>query len=153
MTEWLNQLSGETGVPEELLKKFVVGLLLLVGLWVARRVGVRVEHMADKTDGGSRTFAPALGKAVQIGLSVIIVIAGLGALGVDTSGLLAALAASGLATIRALKGVFMPVVQVQVGYARSRSRDPAPMRWRRLDLWRGPSDLRREMSSCMSDMR
>ncbi len=77
-------------------------VILLLGLWLARRLASLVRRTIQKR-GGDAVLATFLRNAVYTGLSVLVVVGALDRAGVPTASLLAALGAAGLAIGLALK--------------------------------------------------
>jgi small conductance mechanosensitive channel len=77
-------------------------LLLVVGMWLARRLG-RLVALAVERRGGDRVLANFLRSAVRIAITVVVLVGVLDLAGVPTASLLAALGAAGLAIGLALK--------------------------------------------------
>jgi small-conductance mechanosensitive channel len=77
-------------------------VVLVVGLWLARRLG-KLVALAVERRGGDRVLANFLRSAVRIGTTIVVLIGVLDLAGVPTASLLAALGAAGLAIGLALK--------------------------------------------------
>ncbi|PKY10008.1 hypothetical protein B1757_12025 [Acidithiobacillus marinus] len=77
-------------------------LILIVGFWVARRIG-RFAARALERVHHDLTVARFLESIIKIGLYLVVLIAALGQLGVQTTSLLAMLGAAGLAVGLALQ--------------------------------------------------
>lgn len=103
MSSLIITLEESTRVPAAVWRVAGAVGVLLLGLLLARMIAGTVEHFVSQRDGGGKTLAPALGKFVRIALSLLAVMAGLDQIGIDTSGILAGLAAAGLAIALALK--------------------------------------------------
>jgi small conductance mechanosensitive channel len=78
-------------------------IILLVGLWLARRIAGGVRATVSKR-GGDQVLASFLRNAVFIALTLMVVIGALDRAGLPTASLLAALGAAGLAIGLALQG-------------------------------------------------
>lgn len=103
MSSLIITLEESTRVPAAVWRVAGAVGVFLIGLLIARIVAGMVQHFVAGRDGGGKTLAPALGKFVRIALSLLAVMAGLDQIGIDTSGILAGLAAAGLAIALALK--------------------------------------------------
>ncbi len=94
----------------EVFPQFVSAILILVmGIWLAgfaKRAALRVMEQADRVEPTLRT---ALGSVIYYGLLTVVVIAFLSQLGIQTTSLLAALGAAGLAIGLALQGTLSNV--------------------------------------------
>ncbi|MCE3004023.1 MAG: mechanosensitive ion channel family protein [Xanthomonadaceae bacterium] len=77
-------------------------LVLVVGLWLARRLG-KLVALAVERRGGDRVLANFLRSGVRIAIIVVVLVGALDLAGVPTGSLLAALGAAGLAIGLALK--------------------------------------------------
>lgn len=77
-------------------------LILVIGLWLAVRVG-RLVALAVSRRGGDAVLVNFLGSTVRIALAVLVVVGALDRAGVPTASLLAALGAAGLAIGLALR--------------------------------------------------
>ncbi len=75
---------------------------LVIGLWLARRLG-KLVALAVERRGGDRVLANFLRSAVRIAIIVLVLVGVLDLAGVPTASLLAALGAAGLAIGLALK--------------------------------------------------
>lgn len=75
---------------------------LVIGLWLARRLG-KLVALAVERRGGDRVLASFLRSAVRIAITVLVLVGFLDLAGVPTASLLAALGAAGLAIGLALK--------------------------------------------------
>jgi len=89
----------------EFLPRLLGAVLLVVGGVVAARYIARgVTGLADRTGRVDPTLKPVLRAIIRYGIFIIVVIAALGQLGVQTASILAALGAAGLAIGLALQG-------------------------------------------------
>ena len=77
-------------------------VVLVVGLWLARRLG-KLVALAVERRGGDRVLANFLRSAVRIAIIVVVLVGALDLAGVPTNSMLAALGAAGLAIGLALK--------------------------------------------------
>lgn len=77
-------------------------LVLVIGLWLARRLG-KLVALAVERRGGDRVLANFLRSAVRIAIIVVVLVGALDVAGVPTASMLAALGAAGLAIGLALK--------------------------------------------------
>lgn len=77
-------------------------LILLIGLWLARRVATIVRRAVDRR-AQDAMLANFIGHTVFVLLAMVVVVGALDRLGVPTASLLAALGAAGLAVGLALK--------------------------------------------------
>lgn len=84
----------------------VVGavVLLVVGWWVASRLGSATARMLDRQRRVDPTLRGVVSSLVRYGILIIVVVAVLGQLGVQTTSILAALGAAGLAIGLAIQG-------------------------------------------------
>lgn len=80
----------------------VVAAMLLVGLWLARRIA-RLVRLAIERRGGDAVLATFVRNCVYVALLVVVVVGALDLAGVPTASLLAAIGAAGLAIGLALK--------------------------------------------------
>jgi len=103
MSSLIASLQEITHLPVGVLRVAVAAGVLVLGLILARMIAGSVQHVVAKRDDSAKTLAPSLGRFVRIALSVVAVMATLDQLGIDTSGILAGLAAAGLAIALALK--------------------------------------------------
>jgi small conductance mechanosensitive channel len=89
----------------ELIPRLVAAaLILLVGYLVARLIADRVRAFVVATRHVDSTLAPVLSTAIRYGILIIVAVATLGQLGVQTTSVLAILGAAGLAIGLALQG-------------------------------------------------
>lgn len=79
-------------------------LLLIVGLVVARWIGRLIATLSIRNLHIDETVRPAIAAVVRYGISIIVIIAALAQLGVQTASILAVLGAAGLAIGLALQG-------------------------------------------------
>lgn len=77
-------------------------VVLVVGLWLARRIG-KLVALAVERRGGDRVLANFLRSAVRIAIILVVLVGALDLAGVPTASMLAALGAAGLAIGLALK--------------------------------------------------
>lgn len=103
MSSLIETLAAATHLPRGVLQAAVAVAVLLLGLVIARVLGASVQRLVSRHDEGGKTLAPAIGRFTRIAFSLLAIMAGLDQLGIDTSGLLAGLAAAGLAVALALK--------------------------------------------------
>jgi small conductance mechanosensitive channel len=78
-------------------------LILILGWLLAGWAGSAVRRASERSQRVSPTLIPLFGKLTRLLLLLVVLVAALGKLGVDTSGLFAALGAAGLAVGLALK--------------------------------------------------
>lgn len=78
-------------------------VILLIGLWVAKRVGRIIEKSANKV-GADGTLGVFLGTLARWGFAAFVIIAALSQVGIQTASFVAVLAAAGLAIGMALQG-------------------------------------------------
>ncbi|TJZ68000.1 mechanosensitive ion channel family protein [Chitiniphilus eburneus] len=83
-------------------------LILLIGFWLARRLAQAMERLTVRA-GGDPTAAPLLGAAVLWGIRILTLVNVLGRLGVQTTSIVAALGAAGLAIGLALQGTLQNI--------------------------------------------
>ncbi len=94
--QWSDQVAG-WGVS------LVTALaILLIGMWLARRLGRLVARTVEQR-GGDAVLGNFLRSTVSIGLLIIVIVGALDRLGVPTASMLAALGAAGLAIGLALR--------------------------------------------------
>jgi len=79
-------------------------LIVIVGWIVAGWAGRAVRGVARRTDKIDQTLSPVLGAIVRYAILIMVFVAALGQLGVQTTSVLAALGAAGLAIGLALQG-------------------------------------------------
>lgn len=79
-------------------------LLVIGGVVAARYIARGVTGLADRTGRVDPTLKPVLRAIIRYGIFIIVLIAALGQLGVQTASILAALGAAGLAIGLALQG-------------------------------------------------
>ena len=79
-------------------------LILIIGFFVAGWAARAVRGLADRSRRIDPTLKPVIGAFVRYGLLVLVVIAALGQLGVQTTSMLAAIGAIGLAIGLAMQG-------------------------------------------------
>jgi small conductance mechanosensitive channel len=77
-------------------------VILLIGMWLARRMGVLVARAVERR-GGDAVLGNFLRNTVSIALLIIVIVGSLDRLGVPTASMLAALGAAGLAIGLALR--------------------------------------------------
>lgn len=88
----------------EYIPKFITALLLLVvGLWIIKRLTIFIQKLMRKkgVDASLQTFLSSL---INISLKVLLVITVLSQVGIETTSFIAALGAAGLAVGLALQG-------------------------------------------------
>jgi small conductance mechanosensitive channel len=78
-------------------------LILLVGWMIAGWAGSAVRKASERTGRVSPTLIPLFAKLTRLALLLVVIVAALDKIGVETSGLFAALGAAGLAVGLALK--------------------------------------------------
>ncbi|GLS04622.1 membrane protein [Chitiniphilus shinanonensis] len=83
-------------------------LILLIGFWLARRLAGAMERLVVRA-GGDPTAAPLLGAVVLWGVRILTLVNVLGRLGVQTTSIVAALGAAGLAIGLALQGTLQNI--------------------------------------------
>ena len=79
-------------------------LILIIGWIVAGWAGRAIRGVAKRTDKIDQTLSPVLGAIVRYSILILVVVAALAQLGVQTTSVLAALGAAGLAIGLALQG-------------------------------------------------
>jgi len=79
-------------------------LLLVIGLIAAGWIGRIVRRVLERSQRVDRTVAPVLAAVVRYAILILIFVAALGQLGIQTTSLLAVLGAAGLAIGLALQG-------------------------------------------------
>ncbi|MBI1179675.1 MAG: mechanosensitive ion channel [Alphaproteobacteria bacterium] len=79
-------------------------LILIVGWIIARWASREVKALAHRSGRIDESLSPVLGTVVRYAILILIVVAALGQLGVQTTSVLAALGAAGLAIGLALQG-------------------------------------------------
>jgi small conductance mechanosensitive channel len=107
------QLSGEIGTMLNPLMTWatesiprVIGalVLLIVGWWIAARANRAVRRLLDRQKRIDATLCGVIASLVRYSILIIVVVAVLGQLGIQTTSILAALGAAGLAIGLALQG-------------------------------------------------
>ncbi|WP_421722897.1 mechanosensitive ion channel family protein [Bauldia sp.] len=89
----------------ELVPRLFAAILILFFGWLFARWASRtVANLAHKTDAIDRTLRPVFAAIVRYGILILVIVAVLGQLGVQTTSILAALGAAGLAIGLALQG-------------------------------------------------
>ncbi|MCP4380964.1 MAG: mechanosensitive ion channel family protein [Hyphomicrobiales bacterium] len=89
----------------DLIPRLISTLLILFFGWLFARWASRtVANIAHKTDSIDRTLRPVFAAIVRYAILILVVVAALGQLGVQTTSILAALGAAGLAIGLALQG-------------------------------------------------
>ncbi len=78
-------------------------VILIIGWTLAGWAGIAVRRASERSQRVSPTLVPLFAKLTRILLLLVVLVAALGQLGIDTSGLFAALGAAGLAVGLALK--------------------------------------------------
>jgi len=84
-------------------------LILIVGWWIAGRVGAAVRKLLDKQKRMDGTVKPLLASLVKYTILIITVVAVLGRFGVQTASIIAVLGAAGLAIGLALQGTLQNI--------------------------------------------
>lgn len=84
-------------------------ILLLIGWLLAKWASRLVRAAFGSTDRLDRTFAPALAGIVRYGILIVFMVAALGQMGVQTTSIIAALGAAGLAIALALQGTLQNI--------------------------------------------
>jgi small conductance mechanosensitive channel len=84
-------------------------LLLIIGFWLAGFAARTVTRLAGRTGHIEPTLLSVLGSVIRYALIVVILVAALGQLGIETTSILAALGAAGLAIGLALQGTLANV--------------------------------------------
>jgi len=79
-------------------------LIIVAGFLVATWAARGVAEVMKRTHGLDRTLVPVIHAVVRYGILVLVIVAALGQLGIQTTSLLAALGAAGLAIGLALQG-------------------------------------------------
>lgn len=89
----------------DLIPRLVSTLVILIVGWLFARWASRtVANLAHKTDAIDRTLRPILAAIIRYTILILVIVAALGQLGVQTTSILAALGAAGLAIGLALQG-------------------------------------------------
>ncbi len=109
ITDATNEIGNATLVAWQLILDFVPRLaaalvLLIVGLVVARAASRGVAGFLDRTNRVDPTFRSVLASVARYAVLILVGVAILGQLGIETASLLAALAGAGLAIGLALQG-------------------------------------------------
>jgi small conductance mechanosensitive channel len=84
-------------------------LLLLVGLWLAGFAERAATRLMERTGRVDHTLTVALSGIIRYALIIVVIVAVLGQLGIQTTSILAALGAAGLAIGLALQGTLSNV--------------------------------------------
>ena len=84
-------------------------LILIVGWWIAGRVGAAVRKLLDRQKRMDSTVKPLLASLVKYTILIITVVAVLGRFGVQTASIIAVLGAAGLAIGLALQGTLQNI--------------------------------------------
>jgi small conductance mechanosensitive channel len=84
-------------------------LILIVGWWVAGRLGAAVRKLLDKQKRMDGTVKPLIGNLVKYTILTITIVAVLGRFGVQTASIIAVLGAAGLAIGLALQGTLQNI--------------------------------------------
>lgn len=89
----------------------VVGaiIILIVGYWIAGRLGAAVRKLLDRQKRMDATVKPLLANIVKYTVVIITVVAVLGRFGVQTASIIAVLGAAGLAVGLALQGTLQNI--------------------------------------------
>lgn len=94
----------------EFIPRFVSAILILaIGLFVAGWASRTVRNLAGRSKRVGSTLPPVLGAVVRYAILVLVFVAVLGQLGVQTASILAALGAAGLAIGLALQGTLQNI--------------------------------------------
>lgn len=103
-------LEGLNNWAIQVLPNFVAALLILAaGFWVSGWVARQVGHLVDNLEEIDPTLKGVLTAVVRYAILIIVLVAALGQLGVQTTSILAALGAAGLAIGLALQGTLANV--------------------------------------------
>lgn len=109
----VKQLGGEIGIfvtqltawAAVALPSFISALVMLVvGWWIAARAERGVRHLLDHQSHVDVTLCGVLASLVRYGILILVIVAVLGQLGIQTTSILAALGAAGLAIGLAMQG-------------------------------------------------
>ncbi|MEQ8602413.1 MAG: mechanosensitive ion channel [Marivibrio sp.] len=84
-------------------------LILIVGWWIAGRVGAAVRKLLDRQKRMDGTVKPLLASLVKYTILIITIVAVLGRFGVQTASIIAVLGAAGLAIGLALQGTLQNI--------------------------------------------
>jgi len=79
-------------------------VILLVGWWLANRAEVAMDHVLARQSRIDATLCSVISKVVRYAILIVVVVAVLGQLGIQTTSILAALGAAGLAIGLAMQG-------------------------------------------------
>jgi small conductance mechanosensitive channel len=90
-------------------KLTAAALLVAIGWLVAKWASRLVKAAFTRTDRLDRTFAPALAAMIRYGVLIVVCVAALGQLGIQTTSIIAALGAAGLAIALALQGTLQNI--------------------------------------------
>ncbi|MGC6412824.1 MAG: mechanosensitive ion channel family protein [Candidatus Puniceispirillaceae bacterium] len=82
---------------------------LVIGFWLAGRLGATTRKMIGKIQGISSTLVPVAGSVVRYAIAVLTIIITLGQFGIQTTSIIAILGAAGLAIGLALQGTLANV--------------------------------------------
>ena len=82
---------------------------LVIGFWLAGRLGAATRKMMGKIQGISSTLVPIAGSVVRYAVAVLTIIITLGQFGIQTTSIIAILGAAGLAIGLALQGTLANV--------------------------------------------
>ena len=104
LTEQTLALATEYGL------NFLAALItIIIGIWAARRFSTLVRDWLNKSSRIDRTLAPILAALVKYAILTLTVVVTLGNFGVETTSIIAALGAAGLAIGLALQGTLSNV--------------------------------------------
>lgn len=84
-------------------------LILIVGWWIAGRLGAAVRRVLDRQERLDATVKPLIASLVKYTVLIITVVAVLGRFGVQTASIIAVLGAAGLAIGLALQGTLQNI--------------------------------------------
>ncbi|MGH1421282.1 MAG: mechanosensitive ion channel family protein [Hyphomonas sp.] len=107
MQDWLNQIDMNQYLPSALAwgtNILLALLILIVGLWIAGKVGNAVRKVGEKYEKLDDTLFRFLGSVAKYVVMAFVLIAVLNRFGVETTSIVALLGAAGLAVGLALQG-------------------------------------------------
>ncbi|MCR9221288.1 MAG: mechanosensitive ion channel [Alphaproteobacteria bacterium] len=84
-------------------------LILIVGWWIAGRLGAAVRRVLDRQERLDATVKPLIASLVKYTVLIITIVAVLGRFGVQTASIIAVLGAAGLAIGLALQGTLQNI--------------------------------------------
>ena len=84
-------------------------IIILLGIYVSRKVGAALRRNLEKVKGFDRTLIPLAASLVRYGILLVALIAALGSFGIQTTSIIAVLGAAGLAIGLALQGTLSNV--------------------------------------------